>query len=363
MTHHVAIFRRGAVALASLGLAGALMLALPNTASAAVLANVPMGTAAHYSVLAGTTVTNTGASVLHESLGVSPGTSITGFNSTFPSNGSVVPPAVIDNNNGASALGEFHLGAAYTNATRTATATKPADLTGLTLGGGVYNASAYGPLSVTGTLTLDGANNPNTVFIFTTDSLLTIGAGSHINVIRGAQECNIYWRVGSSATLHAGAEFRGNILAQTAITLDANVTVHGRALAQTAAVTLISDTFLAPTCATVLATTTTAAPATTAPGSSTTSPGSTVPAPGAGATTTTVAGGGTTPTTGPGTGNGATTTTLGLTVGIVGPPKTGVAPLKRNAFPWPALFFAGVGGSALAGVIVRRRMRTDGTSR
>ena len=89
------------------------------------------------------------------------------------------------------------------------------------------------------------------MFIFTTDSSLTIGPGSSINVIRGAQECNIFWRVGSSASLDTGAVFRGNILAQTSISLNDSVVVHGRALAQTGGVTLIDDTFINPTCATL----------------------------------------------------------------------------------------------------------------
>ena len=334
MTLHVAVVRRTGVTMISLALAGAFLLTIANTAGAAVVPTVGMGAAANYSVLGGSTVTNTGPSVLNGSLGVSPGSSLTGWGGA--PNGTVVPPAVTDNNNAAAAQGQFDLNAAYTDAMgRSVSATEPADLTGLTLGGGVYNASTNGALEVTGTLTLDGANDPSTVFIFTTDSSLTIGPGSSINVIRGAQECNIFWRVGSSASLDTGAVFRGNILAQTSISLNDSVVVHGRALAQTGGVTLIDDTFVNPTCATSLPTPGTAPPGAGAPVvSPTTLPASSTTVPGGGA---------------------ATTTTLGLTIGIVGPPRTGVAPLPTSAVPWPSVLLAGAGGLATLGVIVRRR--------
>jgi hypothetical protein len=334
MTLHSASARRSGVAVLAFGIGSSLLLAFAGSAGA-VEPTVGLGAAGNYSVLAGSTVTNTGPSVLNGSLGVSPGSSLTGWGGA--PNGTVVPPAVTDDNNAAAAQGQFDLNAAYTDAMgRSVSATEPADLTGLTLGGGVYNASTNGALQVTGTLTLDGANDPSTVFIFTTDSSLTIGPGSSINVIRGAQECNIFWRVGSSASLDTGAVFRGNILAQTSISVNDSVVVHGRALAQTGGVTLINDTFLNPTCATsVAAPTTVAAPATTVPGGG---------------------GGGVSPTTAAaGPGAGATTTTLGLTVGIVGPPRTGVAPVPAHDFPWTAVLVAGVGGAAMLGVIVRRR--------
>jgi Ice-binding-like len=333
MTHHAGA-RRSGVTLFALALSGALMLMFANTASAAIVANVPMGTAAHYSALGGTEVTSTGLTTMHENLGVSPGlpASITGFPP-----GLVVLPGVLDNPNAAQAQLDLTIAYDNTHTRGTLTGTTGSDLSGQTLQGGVYAATTApkAELGLTGTLTLDGAGNPNTVFIFQTDSTLITGSSSVVRLINGAQECNVYWQVLSSATLGSGSTFVGNILALTSISMEDNVTVHGRALARNGAVTLINDHFTTPTCATSLAPPT-SAPTTSAPAvvSPTTSPGA-----------------------------GSTTTTLGLTVGVVGPPKTGVAPLPPHDFPWPAVLLAGTAVAATAGVLVRRRMQTHGTPR
>ena len=326
----------------ALALATAVFLMFAHTASAAMVTNVPMGTAANYAVLGAQSVTNAGNTTMNENLGVSPGSSITGFPP-----GMVNSPGVIDNPNAAQA--QLDLTKAYNNAhLRTVvTATTGNNLAG-TLPGGIYHASARGPLLINGALTLDGNNNPNTVFIFQTDSTLTTASASVVNLVRGAQECNVYWQVLSSANLGSGSTFVGNILALTTITMQNNVTVHGRALARNGSVTLINDHFTAPTCATSLPTTT------TSPGGVTSS----TAAGGGGVTTSTGPGGGggvTTSTTSP-VGGGVTTTSLGLTVGIVGPPRTGVAPLSSGGFPWPAVLFAGVAVTATTGVLARHRL-------
>jgi hypothetical protein len=342
---HPAGARRSGFTLIVLALAGALMLMFANSASAAIVANVPMGTAANYSVLGGQGVTNTGLTTMHENLGVSPGptTAITGFPP-----GLVILPGVRDNPNAAQA--QLDLTTAYndTGTRGTLTGTTGSDLSGQTLQGGVYAAttSPKAPLGLTGTLTLDGAGNPNSVFIFQTDSTLITGSASRVRLINGAQECNVYWQVLSSATLGSGSTFVGNILALTTITMQNNVTVHGRALARNGSVTLINDHFSTPTCATSLA------PPTSAP-STTIAPGAGAP----GAVTTSTAPGAGTP------GGSVTTTTLGLTVGVVGPPTTGVAPLPKRGFPWPAVLLAGTGIAATVGVFVRRRMQALGTPR
>ncbi len=141
-----------------------------------------------------------------------------------------------------------------------------------------------------GTLVLDGEGNPNSVFIFQTDSTLITGSASTVSLINGAQECNVFWQVGSSATLGTGSVFVGNILALTSVSVTTGVTVHGRALARNGAVTLDNDIFTSPTCdlTTPVTTTTTPAPETTIAGSETTAPADTTP--------TTTPGGGTTPT-------------------------------------------------------------------
>ena len=186
---------------------------------------------------------------------------------------------------------------------------------------------------------LDGAGNRNTVFIFTTDSSLTMASGSTVSLINGAQECNVFWRVGSSATLNSGSVFSGNILAQTSVFVSSGVVIHGRTLAQTGEVTLINDTFTTPTCDL-----TGPVPGFDAPGVPTATPTATTPTP-----------------TGTGTGTGTTGngTATGLTNGappVSGPPRTGGAPLTGRGFPWLAVLFAGlVAGVATTDVLMKRR--------
>jgi type VI secretion system secreted protein VgrG len=237
--------------------------------SAASAATVQLGTASAYSVLAGTTVTNTGPSVLNANLGVSPGTDLTGFPP-----GTVVT-GVMDSANAVSLQGQADLTAAYIDAAgRPVTGSEPADLANLNLPPGVYEGPAHGALSLTGPLFLDGGGDASAVFIFQTDSTLITASGSTVNLINGAQECNVFWQVGSSATLGTGSVFAGNIMALTSISVQTGVTVHGRALARNGAVTLDNDVFTSPTCALAgptASTTTTAAgsTATTAVGTQT----------------------------------------------------------------------------------------------
>lgn len=236
---------------------------------------IGLGATESYSVLAGQTVTNTGTSVLASDLGVSPGTAITGF-----------PPGIV--------LGTVHaadapasqaqsdLVIAYDDAAgRVPTASVAGDLVGQTLPGGVYKST--GPLAVSGTLTLDAQNDPNTVFVFQVASTLTTASASNISLVNGAQACNVYWQVGSSATLGTASTFKGSILALTSITATTDATVEGRALARNGAVTLDNNVFTAPGCLTSIPTVppTTTAPATTAPATTapaTSSPTGTVPA-------------------------------------------------------------------------------------
>lgn len=250
MTRITATRRVGATLMA---LTMAALLMIGTAASAAIVPTVPLGTAANYAVLGASTVTNTGASLLNGSLGLSPGTSITGFPP-----GIVVPPGTTDIANGAALQAQSDLTAAYDNAAgRPLNNTTTAELGNLILVGGVYAGPGKAPLTLTGTLTLDGAGDPNSVFIFQTDSTLVTASGSTVTLINGAQECNVFWQVGSSATLGTNSVFAGNILALTSITVTTGVTVRGRALARNGAVTLDTDTFLQPTCAFGVPTTTT----------------------------------------------------------------------------------------------------------
>ncbi|HWN49137.1 MAG TPA: ice-binding family protein, partial [Xanthobacteraceae bacterium] len=221
---------RGTVA--ALGLMGA-VLTSPSHAQAP-----PLGTAASFGVLAGTTVTNTGSSVITGNVGVSPGNGSGNPVTGFPP-GSVVPPFTIHAADATAAQAQVDLTTAYLNlAGRNATV----DLSGQNLGGQTLIAGVYGFSStaqLTGTLTLDGRGNPNSVFIINIGSALTTASNSSIVLINGAQGGNVFFRVGSSATLGTTTSFAGDIIALTSITLDhgANI-ICGDALARNGAVTL-----------------------------------------------------------------------------------------------------------------------------
>ena len=137
---------------------------------------------------------------------------------------------------------------AYNDAAgRTPPALLSADLGGLTLTAGVYRAP--GALGLTGALTLDAQGDPNSVFIFQAASTLITASASRVNLINGAQPCNVFWQVGSSATFGTTSAFVGNVMALTSISLNNGVTLQGRALARNGSVTLINDTITAAHCA------------------------------------------------------------------------------------------------------------------
>ena len=104
-------------------------------------------------------------------------------------------------------------------------------------------------LGLTGTLTLDAQGDPNAVFVFQAGSTLITASASRVKLVNGAQPCNVFWQVGSSATLGTTTVFAGNIMALASITMNDGVTLHGRALARNGAVTLINDTITAAHCA------------------------------------------------------------------------------------------------------------------
>ncbi len=233
--------------------------------AAAATAPVGLGTAGSFAVLAGSTVTNTGPSVINGDLGVSPGTSITGF-----------PPGLVNgtqHSTDAVALqAQKDLTIAYNDAAgRAPTATVTADLGGQTLVAGVYTGTT---LSLTGTLTLDAQGNPNAVFIFQSAKTLITASASRIVLINGADPCNVFFQVGSSATLGTNSVFVGTILALTSITANTGATVAGRLLARNGAVTLDSNTITRPNCS-VASTTSTSTTSTSPTSTTSTSPTST----------------------------------------------------------------------------------------
>ncbi|WIX79251.1 ice-binding family protein [Amycolatopsis carbonis] len=242
--------------------------ALPAPEASAAEAPVGLGTAESYSVLGGQTVTNTGPSTLSGDLGVSPGTAITGFPPGTAAGATHAADA-------AAAQAQSDLVTAYNDAAgRAPTASVADDLVGQTLTGGVYNST--GPLSLSGTLTLDGQGDPNTVWIFQVASTLITASASDVNLVNGAQACHVYWQVGSSATLGTTSNFVGTIMALTSITVTTGTVVAGRALARNGQVSLDDNTFTTPDCDTTTPTTDTTSsttPTTTTTGDTdTTSP-------------------------------------------------------------------------------------------
>ena len=226
---------------------------------------VGLGTASPFVVLGGSTVTNTGPSVLNGDLGVAPGTSLVGFGLPAVVNGAT------HDADAAAAQAQSDLTTAYNVA---ASQPVPAgnDLTSQDLGGLTLTAGAYGFSSsaqLTGQLTLDAAGNPNAQFVFEIGSTLTTASASSIRLINGASPCNVYWQIGSSATLGSTTAFEGNLMAHTSITVNNGATVQGRVLASTGAVTLDSDVIDGSICGT----------STTAPPASTSKPPATKPTP------------------------------------------------------------------------------------
>ncbi|MGP0074736.1 MAG: ice-binding family protein [Bryobacteraceae bacterium] len=202
---------------------------------------VPLGTSANFAILAGSTVTNTGTSTIVGGVGVSPGSSITGFPPGTVSSGT------IHRTDAAAGQAETDLGTAYGNA---AGQMATMDLTGQNLGGltlspGVYHFSTSAQL--TGTLTLNGGGNSNAIFIFQIGTTLTTATSAVVSAINGAQAANIFWQVGSSATLGTSTIFVGNILALTSITSNTSVLMAGRLLAINGAVTVDTISLTYPT--------------------------------------------------------------------------------------------------------------------
>jgi hypothetical protein len=190
-----------------------------------------LGTAQSFAVLGGSTVTNTGATVLTGDLGVSPGAAITGF-----------PPGTrTGTTHAADAAALQAQNDVTTQYNALASAACTADLTGQDLGGKTLTSGVYcfsSSAGLTGTLTLNAQGNPNATFIFKTGSTLTTASASSVVLTNGGNNCGVAWQIGSSATLGTNSSMIGNLIALTSITLTTGSSIIGRALARNGAVTL-----------------------------------------------------------------------------------------------------------------------------
>jgi type VI secretion system secreted protein VgrG len=351
--------RRGVVAaLVALGVG--LVAVLPIVGADAAQAPVGLGTATSFAVLAGSGITNTGSTTISGDVGTHPTPSMTGFD-TVTVTGAKHPADAVALQAKNDLTTAYNTAAAATPTTAVAT-----ELGGRTLTPGVYGADTHG---ITGVLTLDTLGDPNAVFIFQASSTLITASNSSVIVLDGAVACNVYWQVGTSATLGTASRFIGTVLASTSITATNAATIQGRLLAQTGAVTLDTNTITRPACAPVTTTTAPAASTTTstsAPSTTTTVPGSGTSVPGGSGV---APAGGTTPSgssltataTGTGTGGptGSGSTTGGATsrtpgTGFPGLPVTGTD-LDGALVGIGAL---ALGTTLLAAARLRRRLTT-----
>jgi len=206
--------------------------------ASAVFAQVPLGTAQNFATLAGSTITNTGPTVVNGNVGVSPGSSVTGFPPGIVNGGSIHAADAV------AAQAQSDLTTAYNTAAGLPCGT---DLSGQNLGGLTLTPGVYcftSSAALTGTLTVNFQGNPNAFFLFKIGSTLTTASASSVLLTNTSGTCapNVFWQVGSSATLGTGSSFVGNILALTSITMTTGGTMNGRALARNGAVTLDTNT-------------------------------------------------------------------------------------------------------------------------
>lgn len=221
---------------------GALALLIATAGGAQAATDPGLGTAGSFVVLAGGGVTNTGTTTLGGDLGAANG-SVTGDTDLVFTSG------VNHYGDGVTTGAMVDLEAAFGAASQPVDVTVSADLGGQGLVPGVYFQA--GTMNLSGpALTLDAGGNPDAIWIFRAGSDLIVGPGASVNLVNGAQACNVYWQVASSASLDDGADLVGTVMARTAITLNAGATVQGRVLALDASISLITNTITTPACTT-----------------------------------------------------------------------------------------------------------------
>jgi len=297
-----------------LGISLSIVIVGANSLVALAATDPGLGGAGNFAVLAGTTITNTGPSWISGAIGagaagIAPG--------SFPP-GTAGPQHV---NDGVYTTAQTNLTSAYANAVQTCTTDYTGvNLGGLTLGPGVYCQTTAPTL--TGTLTLNGSG----IYIFligttAAPTTLVTASASKVVLIGGAQPCQVFWRVTSSATLNTTTQFVGTIMANISISMLNSATLNGRALARTGAVTLDTNRIIQPTGCGY------AAPAAVAPPA-----GNTLPA------------------------------TLPPTAAVVAPPSGGGGAPQGSGFPWILALVAGVlagAGAVGAGLTIRGSRRSS----
>ena len=204
-----------------------------------VQASVPLAGTATLAILAGSSISSTGATNITGDMGLSPGTSVGGF-----------PPGILNGtlhvNNNIANQAKLDLTAAYNDAAgRTATdiVTLSGNLGGLTLTPGLYKSTSSLSIS-SGDLTFDAKGNANAVFIIQIASTLTTTSGRKVILSGGAQASNIFWQVGSSVTFGTTSVFKGTVMAMQSITFNTGATLDGRAMARTGAVVMAGNTIV-----------------------------------------------------------------------------------------------------------------------
>ena len=229
---------RAVVAMVAIALVIAIGAMAGRTAIAAGPPAVGLGTATSFAVLAGGGITNTGPTTINGDAGTYPTTTETGFGSVTLTGTNHAGDAVTQG-------AKTDLITAYNTAAGSGpTIPVVGNLGGQTLVPGVYNSASS--LGLTGALTLSGGSTD--VWIFQAGSTLTTASGSSVVLIGGAQSCNVFWQIGSSATIGTGSAFKGTIIALTSITVTTGATIDGRALARNGAVTLDTNTITRSTC-------------------------------------------------------------------------------------------------------------------
>jgi hypothetical protein len=210
------------------------------TTAACSEADIDLGSASIFAILAGSTVTNANLTTVTGDLGLSPGTSVTGF-----------PPGVLVGTlhagDATAATAQSDLTLAYlVAASRTACAvTVAGNLGGSTLPPGLYTSTSSLAISA-GDLTLDALGDSDAVFVFQTASAFTTTTGRAVLLTNGAKAANVYWKVGTSATLGTYTVMKGTLLADQSISIASGATLEGRALARVGAVTMDANTIVSP---------------------------------------------------------------------------------------------------------------------